>query len=303
MKQRLAAGRVSVCMRSAVIIPTYGRPEILGRLLGHLEGQVRAPDAVVISAADIADVPAYRPRNYPLSVLIGSPGSCVQRNRALQEVIHWADIVTFFDDDFLPADRYLARLVECFQIFNDVVAIMGNAAVDGARGIGLSFDEGLMALRALEASLVQGEVPVDQVGTYGCNMSVRASSVGEIRFDERLPLYGWQEDVDFSGRLRRKGRIVYVPDMLGVHLGVKSGRVSGIRFGYPQVVNPVYLIRKGSIPAAFGLNLMVRNVAANVIRSLWAEPFVDRRGRLMGNALAAYHLARGRIEPEYILEL
>lgn len=290
-------------MRVAVIIPTFGRRDILGKLLVHLEGQIRAPDGVVISAADAGHVPTYASQNYPLSVLIGSPGSCVQRNRALQEVMHWADIVTFFDDDFLPADRYIARLVECFETFDDVAAIMGNAAVDGARGVGLTFDEGLMALRALEASVLPDELPVDQVGTYGCNMSFRTSSIGEVRFDERLPLYGWQEDIDFSGRLRRQGRIVYVPDMLGVHLGVKSGRVSGIKFGYSQIVNPTYLIRKGSIPATFGLNLILRNVAANLLRSLWSEPDVDRRGRLKGNAIAAYHLAQGRIEPEYIQQL
>ena len=290
-------------MRVAVIIPTYGRPDILGRLLVHLEGQIRAPDGVVISAPDTGHVPVYEPKTYPLSVMLGPSGLCAQRNRALQAVIPWADIVTFFDDDFLPADRYLARLVECFQNSEDIAAIMGHAAVDGARGAGLTFEEGLMALRALESSVLGDEAPVEQVGTYGCNMSIRTSTIGESRFDERLALYGWQEDIDFTARLRSKGRIVCIPDLIGVHLGVKAGRVSGIRFGYSQIVNPTYLIRKGSIPATFGLNLMVRNVAVNLVRSLWPEPEIDRRGRLKGNAIAAYHLAQGRVEPEYILQL
>ena len=92
--------------------------------------------------------------------------------------------------------------------------------------------------------------------------------------------------------------------MLGVHLGIKSGRVSGKRFGYSQIANPVYLIRKGTIPAAFALDSDRRATwLANVVRSVWPEPHIDRRGRLRGNILASAHLLSGRIEPEHILEL
>ena len=109
--------------------------------------------------------------------------------------------------------------------------------------------------------------------------------IGDMRFDERLVLYGWQEDIDFTSRLRRRGRVVCVPASAACISGLKAGRVSGKRFGYSQVVNPVYLIRKGSVPASFALPLMFRNLAANLVRSLRPEPYVDRRGRLRGNLL------------------
>ena len=32
----------------------------------------------------------------------------------------------------------------------------------------------------------------------------------------------------------------------GVHLGNKRGRVSGLRFGYSQIANPIYLLQKGT---------------------------------------------------------
>jgi hypothetical protein len=132
---------------------------------------------------------------------------------------------------------------------------------------------------------------------------VRASSVGDIRFDERLALYGWQEDIDFTASLRAKGRIMGMNTLYGVHLGSKGGRVSGVRFGYSQLINPVYLVRKGTMPPRFAFNLIWRNIAANLAKSVWPEPYIDRRGRLKGNLLAVMHLARGRIEPEYILKL
>lgn len=190
-----------------------------------------------------------------------------------------------------------------FEQFETVAALTGQAVVDGARSGSLTFDEGLMALRAIEAGITPSGDPYDQVGLYGCNLSIRSAMVGDTRFDERLVLYGWQEDIDFTLRLQRRGRIVEAADLVGVHLGVKSGRTSGVRFGYSQIVNPTYLIRKGSMPLSFGLKLMVRNVCANTVRSFWPDRNVDRWGRLRGNLIAAIHVALGRIEPEYILHL
>jgi len=48
---------------------------------------------------------------------------------------------------------------------------------------------------------------------------------------------------------------------------------------------------------------MGRNLAANILKSLRPEPYVDRRGRLNGNLYGLSHVLRGRIEPEYILKL
>jgi len=68
-------------------------------------------------------------------------------------------------------------------------------------------------------------------------------------------------------------------------------------------MNPIYLVRKGTVPFSFAMVLMVRNIIANLIRSLWPEAHVDRWGRLNGNFMAAWHAMLGRIEPEYILKI
>ena len=109
--------------------------------------------------------------------------------------------------------------------------------------------------------------------------------------------------IDFTYQLRKAGRVVGLNTLYGVHLGAKGGRVSGLRLGYSQIINPIYLLRKGTVPAGFALNLISRNIMANLVKSFWSEPHIDRRGRLKGNILAAIHLVQGRIEPEYILKL
>ncbi len=49
-----------------------------------------------------------------------------------------------------------------------------------------------------------------------------------------------------------------------------------------------------------GERLLFQNITSNVVRSLWPEQDIDRRGRLMGNLLALRDLVAGRIDPERI---
>jgi glycosyltransferase involved in cell wall biosynthesis len=290
-------------MRLVLIVPTFGRKALLTRMLSHLETQTRAPDEVIVSAPDETHVEPYQPRLYKLTYVFGARGSSSQRNKALEAALGNCDIVVFFDDDFLPADSYLEKAEASLRDKPDWKVITGRVVRDGIKGIGLSFEEGLAMLRDTDHEAILESEITEQHGAYGCNMSMRARDIGTLRFDERLPLYGWQEDTDFSRQVASHGRIVQLGSLRGVHLGVKNGRVSGVRFGYSQIANPVYLVRKGTIPARIAASLMAKNLAANLLGSVWPEPYIDRFGRLKGNALAAYHVLRGRVEPEFILRL
>ncbi|WP_095080629.1 glycosyltransferase family 2 protein [Mesorhizobium sophorae] len=290
-------------MRLAVIIPTLGRRGQVARLLRYLGDQTRLPDEVIVSAPDATHVELPEDCPFPLSLVFGPMGSSAQRNTALVPSLARFDIITFFDDDFVPSTEYLAQVEKAFVENDGWAVVMGMVVRDGATNAGLTWEDAEAALREAQGKKHDGPPVVDHVGAYGCNMSFRSSFVGDLRFDERLVLYGWQEDIDFTSQMRSKGRVVCVTAITGVHLGIKSGRVSGKRFGYSQVANAIYLIRKGSVPASFALPLMFRNIAANLAKSLRPEPYIDRRGRLRGNMLAILHIAMGRIEPEYILKI
>jgi len=87
-----------------------------------------------------------------------------------------------------------------------------------------------------------------------------------------------------------------------VHLGTKrSGRSPGKQLGYSQVANRIYIMRKGHMSALQAVHGNMKNITANLVRSLRPEPWVDRRGRLEGNALALWDWVRGRVDPERIL--
>jgi succinoglycan biosynthesis transport protein ExoP len=293
-------------LNMVVGIATAGRREILSRAVDLLASQSRPPDRLLISRMASSDVDEASLERFPASTLVldGAAGLTAQRNKILSAA-NDADIVVFFDDDFFACDTYLSNLERLFLAHPKIVAATGCVLADGATGPGLSAEEGLRILGSRSTGESDGDKFFECYGTYGCNMAFRAEPIrlNKILFDENLPFYGWQEDIDFSRQLVRHGLIVTANSLQGVHLGTKLGRTSGVRFGYSQIANPVYLIRKGTLSWKRAANLMWRNIAANLVRSLSPEPWVDRRGRLKGNMLAAIDLVLGRSSPRRILQL
>jgi len=289
----------------AVGIATSGRREILTRTLEYLARQTRLPDLLVICPAQPEDVDPSSLARFPsrTSTVTGARGLPAQRNMILS-ASGGADVIVYFDDDFFAESTYL-EAVECiFDCHPEIAGVTGHLLADGIQGPGITVEEAQAILQADENSTRSDKI-IDCYGTYGCNMCFRLKAIleNEIRFDENLPLYGWQEDIDFSLRVAPFGRVVKADALRGVHLGTKSGRTSGIRFGYSQIANPVYLIRKGTMSRKHAGKLMWRNLAANLVRSFHPEPWIDRKGRLKGNMLALLDVARGDVSPHRILQL
>ncbi len=298
--------RSSGKLRIAVGIATSGRKAILSVALDLLARQSRLPDVLVICPAVAEDLEAGLVERLPFStvVRIGKRGLTAQRNTILSASGD-ADIIVFFDDDYFPQLNYLEEVERIFLAHADVVALTGRPIQDGANGPGVEAEIALGLISTDVSTTPSAQVLASTYGTYGCNMSFRMEPIRQhsVLFDENLPLYGWQEDIDFSRQLAPFGRIVDATVLRGVHLGTKGGRTSGARFGYSQIANPVYLVSKGTMSLGFAAPLMWRNVLANVGRSFRPEPWIDRRGRLWGNWLALWDLVTRRISPQRILEL
>jgi GT2 family glycosyltransferase len=288
----------------AVGIATAGRQEILTQTLNTLARQTRRPDLLivcpVVPETDV-DSTALASLPFPTRVVTGPAGLPAQRNAILAACAD-ADAVVFFDDDFFPEGRYLAELEKLLVERDEVICVTGFLIADGARGPGISVADGL---RMIDVPTRSTESAIEIYGAYGCNMAFRLEAIRrhDIRFDEKLPLYGWQEDIDFSRRVAPYGQIVKARQLQGVHLGTKRGRTSGVRLGYSQIANPIYLIRKGSLSWKHAKMLMWRNLVANFARSIYPEPWIDRRGRLKGNLLALKDLVVGDLSPGRIVNL
>ncbi|AXI46694.1 family 2 glycosyl transferase [Sulfitobacter sp. SK012] len=295
-------------MRIAAVICSIDRPAAISRVLPAIKRQSKAPTTVLLVVTRPKDLPQNLARDHPdVQVVFSDKGLPKQRNCGLDYVQDDCDAVFFIDDDYLPASDALAGIERSFAAFPDASGLSGHLLADGINGRGLSFKEAETLIEHDEQGRVSaGPKPItatkNEVGLYGCNMAYRTKAIGALRFDERLPLYGWQEDVDFASRL--PGEKLTSDAVIGVHCGVKSGReTSGQMLGYSQIANVFYLVRKGSLPRRFGARLMMCNVLANHTKILRSEAWIDRRARARGNRIAIWDVIVGRATPERILEL
>lgn len=286
--------------RITVIIATVGRAAITRRTVEFLTRQTLPPHRILIVGAQPGDIAGICEGTPHCEGIITEKGLCRQRNAGLQAVSPDTDTVVFFDDDFLPSPDYLAETTRIFSDHPEVVGITGNLLADGIHTGGFAFEEASAIIAARPAGPRHLQ---PRKALYGCNMAMRRSAIGDMRFDENLPFYGWQEDIDFTYRLSKRGSLVSSPSVTGVHMGVKAGRTSGLRLGYSQVANVVYLHRKGTMQPGLGRKLLIQNLGANLVRGIWPEPHIDRRGRLKGNFMALADLVRGRVDPRRIEQL
>ncbi|WP_160119559.1 glycosyltransferase family 2 protein [Rhodovarius lipocyclicus] len=290
-------------MNITIGIATRGRPAILAEVLAELDRQTRPPQAIIICPVGPEDVAGIQER-FPGVRIIQSPAGLTRQRNAIMDAAPDADVILFLDDDFLPAPEWLEVLDAVMRREPDCVVATGTVIADGAKGPGISVEDGR---RILAADLP----PADPLATsphfngYGCNMAIRMAPVrahGE-RFDEALPAYGWYEDLDFTRRLLPYGTIRRLAGARGVHMGAKVGRTPGRKLGYSQVVNSIYLARKGSYPWSHALRSAGRHLLINALKSARPEPEVDRWGRFQGNLRGLWHVLTGQASPGRISEL
>jgi GT2 family glycosyltransferase len=290
---------------TAVIVATRGRPSIVNSLVGQLNRQSKPPEQIFVIASAEADIVGLK-QQANVTVRIGRTGSSPQRNYGLALAGQRFSYVVFFDDDFVPSRFWLERMHDLFESRPDLVGLTGTVLADGTTTAGIRLDDAQSMVWLRDTTSDRTGAVHDRFsygGNMGCNMAFRCSALRGIRFDERLPLYAWLEDADFRARVERRGRVARTDALWGVHLGHKQGRGRGVTFGYSQIANAVYLARKGTVPMAHLARLVTKNLLSNTVRSLRPEPYVDRRGRLLGNMVALADLVRGRIAPERILKL
>jgi GT2 family glycosyltransferase len=290
-------------MNIAIGIATRGRPAILGEVLAELDRQTRPPDSITVCHVTADDVASLPGQFLGVRFITAAAGLTKQRN-AIMDAVPTADAILFIDDDYLAGPDWLRVLVAVLAVHPDCVVATGSVIADGAKGPGISVEAG-RAILAGDTPPADPMAVAPHFNGYGCNMAIRMAPVRAhgLRFDEALPAYGWYEDIDFTRRLLPHGTILRLAGARGVHLGAKVGRQPGVRLGYSQVVNSIYLARKGSYPWSHALRSVGRHILANGVKSVWPEPEVDRWGRFRGNMRGLWHVLTRTAHPGRIGEL
>lgn len=305
-------------MKAFIIVATKGRAKETYTLLDYLARQTHPIEKILIIGSEAKDIENLKDHslakeNIALIQTSNKAGSCLQRNMGLNTLSTLTNqlsptswFVTFFDDDYRPSEAWLENAANSFIADSSLVGLSGWTMGDGVNTpTGITEKVAQLCLNGSIPPLKQpwfGEYKeIDSL--YGCNMAYRGNAASTLRFDENLPLYGWQEDIDFSAGANKLGKLIYTNQCKGIHLGVSSGRTSGIRFGYSQIANPIYLINKGTMTYKFAWSLWQRNLASNIFRTITMNRTKDYKGRLYGNFLALRDLVLRRCHPMRVLDI
>jgi GT2 family glycosyltransferase len=292
----------------ATVICTLNRPEVLHHTVLSIKRQSLPAQQIIIASPAIEHV-LPETQAIPGVVFVQTPiGLATQRNRGLQNVAAGIDLIAFLDDDIELSRSYLEEMARLFEQHPEVIVASGRMLRDGGRGARVEREDARRMCEAYDSERdARQRISYMRVDSgYGCNMVVRNRALADCRFDERLPLYAWLEDRDFSHRCT-KGKLppVELKNAVAVHLGWRTGRISGVRLGFSTVVNPLYLRRKaGTFSVRYiVVHYWLRCLVGNILGILTRDKEYDRWGLLKGNLLGYWHLVSGHCDPEHILQI
>ncbi len=212
-------------MRISVVVPTYKRPESLGRCLDALVRQ-QTPAAeilVVVRREDMAGQAVVRSYTQPVRLVLVERAGVIAAMNAGSDV-STGDVVALTDDDAAPHPDWLARIEAAYQGDAQIAAVGGRDWIykqgrlrDGAeRTVGTI---GLFGRVTGNHHLGVGP-PRDVDVLKGANLSVRGALLRSIRFDGRLIGVGTEHhwELALCLTLRRLGyRIVFDPSIAVDH--------------------------------------------------------------------------------------
>lgn len=208
----------------SVLIPTFGRDQLLVDTLNEVLAQVPAADEIVV----LDQTPEHEPgvSSYLASgsaagrfrwIQMEHPSLCAARNRGVQEAR--SEVVLFVDDDVLLPPGFVEAHRRSY-LDREVGAVVGKIFVPRP---GEAIDRAAPERSAASIADSGGGPWAAQV--LGSNFSVRKALYEEVGgFDEQLVGHVYYDESDFSRRLTAAGhRIRYEADAWQVHLKAPTG--------------------------------------------------------------------------------
>lgn len=248
-------------LKIAFVVATKDRPEELHSLLRCLEEQSYKPDEVIV--VDGGDLPVMESTllssKFPVKYLKFRPPSAArQRNAGIKAAGTSMDLIGFLDDDVILEKTALERMMAFWE--EKIVSVVGagfnlanHPQLAAAKmkssllseSLGFYSAKGGRVLRSGFQTMI-GEVrKTMEVQWLPTGAAVWRRPIFEFhRFDEWFSAYSYLEDLDFSYRAGKTGRLVVVPDARFFHMPSPSGRENSYAFGKREILNRLYFVRK-----------------------------------------------------------
>ncbi|HWR50080.1 MAG TPA: glycosyltransferase family 2 protein [Bryobacteraceae bacterium] len=303
----------------SVIVCTAGRPQSCRRLFESIARQGRVPnDLIIVDSSAEAETEeivrsfAGRPFASLAYARVKSElaGLTKQRNFGLQLVP--TELVAFFDDDTVLEKRCIAEMEAVHESGGD--GIVGVGAYIANAHIEPPFLWRLRRALRITRHLRPGTYdrsgwsipwsflpPTTEIveGDWlpGGAAMWKTDTVRRVGFCEAFQGYGWGEDLEFSLRARRWGRLVVAGRARLDHLTEGQGRPDQFRLGYMETRNRWHIHERcledrsprDRRALLYGTALDTLLLACGGLLAPWRAKMSAQR--VAGRIKAAYHLA------------
>ncbi|MEV8368590.1 glycosyltransferase family 2 protein [Microbacterium sp. NPDC064584] len=211
-------------LTTAVVIPTYNRPDRVVDCVRHLMRQIRIPQRIVVVDSSEGDQTRDALQEFSGVTYVRNPmgRGHTAESRAIGVSLCSEDIIAFLDDDANARPDWLVEILRRYD--QRSVAGVGGSALNGYPG---EREEGLGSIGCLLpdgrmtghfAADPGRDVDVDHL--LGANMSYRRAAIDQVGgIRGGYPGTCLREESDLALRVAKSGgRLVYTPDAIVDHL-------------------------------------------------------------------------------------
>jgi GT2 family glycosyltransferase len=247
-------------LSASIVLCTKERACDVAKCLDSLRAQTRIPEQLIVVDSGSDDTESHV-RAFARDVtstevvyLRSEPGLTLQRNAGIRAAA--MDVLHFFDDDCTLEPEYIDEMQNVFESSPDVLGAGPRLLLPYSPSLPGKFWRKLFLLPDTAGS---GRIQPSGFGTYtwfshidsphdvevlcGC-CAFRRSVFDTHMFDEHFSGYGYLEDLEFSYRMGRHGRLVCNPRARITHWESPSARIDWRRLAAMQIVNHAYVFRK-----------------------------------------------------------
>ena len=245
----------------AFIVATKDRPDKLRRMLSSLDRQTFRPDQIII--IDAGSLPVkdtlgkFPDLNFKYSTF-SPPSAAKQRNFGLNKINPDITLVGFLDDDVELDMCAVEKLLLFWEEAPPKVAGVALNMINHPDLMAASLKYLPLAERLGLYSQKRGDVLPSafqtMIGEVQDKLSVkwlpttavvwRKKIFEDYQFDEWYTGYSYLEDLDFSYRVGKKFSLLVLGEAKYSHFPAVGGRGSDYRFGFREVRNRLYLVKK-----------------------------------------------------------
>lgn len=243
-----------------IVIPTRNRIKELTNTLKFLESNKFFFKKIVIvdsSNLEIKDQIKKKVKKYRanIEVVNSEPSTCIQRNVGFN-FIKKSKYIMFLDDDNIFYSDAFYKMQNFLNNNKDFVGVAFNQIYKERKNILDFFKKNYITNKIGIYSLDNGgfsgsgwqsrfvNFKNDKIVQWLPTRAViyRCSEIKKSRFDKKLGVYGYLEDLDFSLQLKKRGKLMVCSDAKYTHN--HSITRPGFQFGKKELRNRYYIVKK-----------------------------------------------------------